>query len=352
MTKSIDSIYREMIEVFTEETGMEPDGTGELAVRMYALAAQVYGLYEEAAWTRRQCFPQTATGEELEKHAWLRGLSRNPAQKAAGVLRFSVSQAAESDLTIPEGTVCVTAGLVRFETTEEAVLTAGSLSVEVPAQAVEAGSGGNTAAGTIRTMAVAPTGVAACTNPGAFTGGRGEETDEELRARVLDSYRHLPNGTNAAYYAREAQAVEGVTAAAVLPKNRGLGTVDVYIAGADGLPGSALLTAVEARLAGRKEIAVDLKVLAPTAVTVNVLLSVRAAAGYDSQTVLNQVKSAVQTWFDGSLLGKTVLLAQLNQLIYQVPGVENYRIDAPANDVTVTPAQLPVLGTLSVEALV
>lgn len=351
MTKTIDSIYREMLATFTEETGMEPDGTGELAVRMYALAAQVYGLYEEAAWTRRQCFPQTATGEELEKHAWLRGLARSPAQKAAGTLRFSIPQAAETDLAIPLGTVCMTAGLVRFETTEEASLPAGSLFVEVPAQAAEAGSGGNTAAGTIRTMAVAPVGVAACTNPSAFSGGRGEETDEALRARVLDSYQHLPNGTNAAYYVREAQAVEGVTAAAVLPKSRGLGTVDVYIAGADGLPTEALLAAVEARLSGRKEIAVDLKVLAPTAVTVNVLLSVRAAAGYDSQTVLNQVKTAVQTWFDGTLLGKSVLLAQLNQLIYQVPGVENYRIDAPANDIAVTQAQLPVLGTLSVEAL-
>ena len=71
--KTVEEIYREMVELFAQETGVELAGTGELAVRLYALAAQVYGLYEEAAWTKRQCFPQTATGEDLEKHAELRG---------------------------------------------------------------------------------------------------------------------------------------------------------------------------------------------------------------------------------------------------------------------------------------
>lgn len=82
--KTVEEIYREMMDRFSQETGMEPNGTGEMAVRMYALAAQVYGLYEELAWTCRQCFPQTATGEELEKHGFLRGIARNPARQASG----------------------------------------------------------------------------------------------------------------------------------------------------------------------------------------------------------------------------------------------------------------------------
>ena len=238
--KTADEIYREMIETFTRETGMEPDGAGEMAVRMYALAVQVYGLYQEAEWTRRQCFPQTATGEELDKHAWLRGLSRNPASRAVGTLRFSVSTAPETDLPIPQGTVCMTAGLVRFETTQAGVLKAGETAAEVPAQAVLAGPGGNTPAGTIRTMAVAPTGIAACTNPAAFSASQ----------------------------VREA------------------------------------------------------------------------------------VRADLAAWFDGTMLGKDLLLAQIGQRIYQVEGVENYHIASPANDVTVERGQLPVLGTLAVEELV
>ena len=90
--KSIQEIYEEMLACFTQETGMALAGTGETAVRLYALAAQVYGLYEEAAWTRRQCFPQTASGEFLEHHAQLRGLERRGAVRATGTLRFFLPQ--------------------------------------------------------------------------------------------------------------------------------------------------------------------------------------------------------------------------------------------------------------------
>lgn len=350
--KTADEIYREMIETFTRETGMEPDGAGEMAVRMYALAVQVYGLYQEAEWTRRQCFPQTATGEELDKHAWLRGLSRNPASRAVGTLRFSVSTAPETDLPIPQGTVCMTAGLVRFETTQAGVLKAGETAAEVPAQAVLAGPGGNTPAGTIRTMAVAPTGIAACTNPAAFSGGWAEEDDEALRARVLDSYQNQPNGVNEAYYAQQALAVEGVAAVNVVPRARGLGTVDLYITDSGGVPEQGLLEAVRADLAPKREIGVSLQVLAPETVTVNVLVTVKAKAGFSASQVLEAVRADLAAWFDGTMLGKDLLLAQIGQRIYQVEGVENYHIASPANDVTVERGQLPVLGTLAVEELV
>lgn len=349
--KTVEEIYQEMLAVFAQETGMEPDGTGELAVRMYALAAQVYGLYQEAAWTKRQCFPQTADGEELDKHAYLRGLSRMEAQRAEGTLRFSVRTAVEQDLPIPEGTVCLTAGLVAFETTEAAVLEAGETAVLVPARAVEAGTGGNVAPLAIRTMTVAPTGISDVINPAAFTGGRGEETDEELRERVLETYQALPNGANAAYYAQEAMAVSGVAAVCVLPKNRGLGTVDVVIASAAGIPSQSLMDQVKARLESKREIAVDVKVLAPTTKSVTVLVQVKAKSGQDPASVRARVKTAIQAWFDGQMLGKSVLLAQLGQLIYQVSGVENYSITSPGADVTVSGSQLPVLGTLSVEEL-
>ena len=157
--KTIDEIYREMLAVFSQETGMALSGAGEQAVRMYALAAQIYGLYQEAEWVRKQCFPQTAAGEDLDRHAFLRGLSRREATRAEGTLQFSVNTAAARDIPIPAGTVCVTAGLAAFETTETRVLPAGATWVEVPARAVEPGTGGNAAARTIRSMTVAPAGM-------------------------------------------------------------------------------------------------------------------------------------------------------------------------------------------------
>ena len=349
--KTVEELYGQMRDTFAQETGMTLDETGEPAVRMYALAAQIYGLYQQAEWTRRQCFPQTAVGEDLDKHAWMRSLTRGTEQKAVGSLRFSVQHAARQDLPIPQGTVCTTAGLVAFETTEEAVLLEGRYSVTVPAQAVQPGPGGNVPAGAVRIMTVAPAGISDCLNEQPFTGGTAAEDDETLRRRILDTYQRLPNGTNAAYYEQEALRHKGVAAVCVLPRNRGLGTVDLVISGTGGMPSEDLLREVREDLEQKREIAVDVSVLPPTKKTLDLLISVKPKPGLLPGPVQERVKAVLTTWFDGRMLGKEFLLADLGQKIYETEGVANYRIDQPSVDVLVRKQELPVLGYLSVEEL-
>ena len=349
--KTIDEIYREMLACFGEETGLEPREGTDLSARMYALAAQVYALYVQADWVTRQAFPQTAEGEYLDYHAQLRSLERKPALPAQGTVRFTAGEAAQSDRSIPEGTVCMTAGLVRFATTQAAVLPAGELTVDVPVQALEPGTAGNVSAQTVVSMAVAPMGIASCTNPQAFAGGADGEGDEELRARILDTFRRLPNGANAAFYEQGALSFDQVAAAAVIPKPRGLGSVDVIVSTLAGTPGEELLEQLQDYFEQRREIAVDVQVKAPTPVTVNVAVQVKAKGGWDKTQVLDQVEETLESWFDGKLLGQDVLLARLGSLIYGCDGVENYAVSAPAADLAVDADQLPVLGTLSVEEM-
>ena len=349
--KTIDEIYREMLACFGEETGLEPREGTDLSARMYALAAQVYALYVQADWVTRQAFPQTAEGEYLDYHAQLRSLERKPALPAQGTVRFTAGEAAQSDRSIPQGTVCMTAGLVRFATTQAAVLPAGELTVDVPVQALEPGTAGNVSAQTVVSMAVAPMGIASCTNPKAFAGGADGEGDEELRARILDTFRRLPNGANAAFYEQGALSFDQVAAAAVIPKPRGLGSVDVIVSTLAGTPGEELLEQLQDYFEQRREIAVDVQVKAPTPVTVNVAVQVKAKGGWDKTQVLDQVEEALEGWFDGKLLGQDVLLARLGSLIYGCDGVENYAVSAPAADLAVDADELPVLGTLSVEEM-
>ena len=167
----------------------------------------------------------------------------------------------------------------------------------------------------------------------------------------MATYRQLPNGTNAAAYAQQTLAVEGVCAVNVLPKKRGLGTVDVVITSAGGVPGTALVEQVQGVLEERREIAVDVNVTAPETVTVDLILSVKPKEGLLPGPVIDRVKAALRAWFDGSLLGQDVLLAQIGQKIFAVDGVANYQIQGPVNDVTVGRGQLPGLGKLSVEEL-
>ena len=82
---TVDEIYSGMAARFQEETGLVPAGDGDLAVRLYAVAAQVQALYVQADLVGRQCFPQTAAGEFLDRHAQLRGLARR--QAAGGEVR-------------------------------------------------------------------------------------------------------------------------------------------------------------------------------------------------------------------------------------------------------------------------
>ena len=76
---TVDEIYSQMAQTFQTETGLALAGDGDMAVRLYAAATQIYGLYVQADWVNRQCFPQTAGEEYLDLHAQLRGLTRRAA---------------------------------------------------------------------------------------------------------------------------------------------------------------------------------------------------------------------------------------------------------------------------------
>ena len=100
----------------------------------------------------------------------------------------------------------------------------------------------------------------------------------------------------------------------------------------------------------RREIAVDLEVKAPETVTVNIAVAVEPEEGRDKQEVLALVEQTIREWFTGRLLGQRVLRARLGEIIYHCDGVTNYAIKTPSADVDIEVDQLPVLGTLKVEA--
>ena len=346
--KTIDEIYRELLEVFSGQSGYLPSASCDLSARLYAVAAQVQALYLQAEWVMGQAFPQTAQGTCLDYHAETRGIQRSVATAAEGYLRFQVDAAVAQDLAIPAETVCMTVEGRRFQTVEAAVLEAGELYVDVLAQALEPGSAGNVAAGTVIRMAVAPAGIKSCTNPAAFVGGADQESDEALRERVLDSFKRLPNGANAAFYEREAMNVPGVAAAKAVGRARGIGTVDVYVATEAGLPDTALLTAIETALQAKREIAVDVEVCAPQEQTVDVTVAIQAAEGYTYDQAEDAADAAIRAHFTGNLLGKGVTLAELGHLLYSLDSVANYRFTAPAADVAAVVTSLPRLGTLAI----
>lgn len=345
---TLEEIYAGLASEFQSRTGKSVGASSELAVRFYAVAAQIYTLYVQGEWTRRQCFPQTAQGEELDKHARLRGIARRQADKATGTVRFYVDQAQETAIDIPVETVCMTAGGVRFVTTRDAVVPAGALYGEAPVEAAEPGAAGNVGAGTIVYMALPPVRIVACSNPEPLTNGLDQEGDEALRERVLATYQRLANGANNAFYQQAAMSFPEVAAVTVLPKNRGVGTVDIVPAAQGGVPSQALLTEMQTYFDQVREIAVDVAVTAPTVETVNMSLKLWAQPGRVFADVSDAVEGTVTGWFNGERLGKPLTRAQLTSLVFAVDGVDNCEVIQPTADLPLNSVTLPVLGTLTI----
>lgn len=349
--KTVDEIYREMLVCYGEHTGLNLEEGCDLAVRLYAAAAQIYSLWVQTDWVSRQVFPQTAAGEYLDLHAQLRGVERKQAQKAEGIVRFLLEEPAHEERIVSKGTVCMTAGLIRFETTESGMIHPGDLWVEVPVQAINSGSMGNVAAGSITGMAVAPVGVAACTNPEPCTGGGDQENDEELRSRVLETYRRMPNGANAAFYQQEALSFEDVAAAAVVSRPRGVGTVDVVVTELEGLPDQELLDRLKEHFDRCREIAVDVQVRAPETSAVDLKVAVAAREGVAPEQAAAQAEAALRECFGGKRLGQDVLRAELANRVYCCDGVANYTILLPEEDIKVASDVLPIINSLVVEEM-
>ncbi len=343
--RNIDDIYNEMVSDYESRCSVVLRDGGDMSLRMRAFAAQVFALESQLEFSRRQAFPQTAQGEYLDLHAGIRGLERGGAVKAVGIIRFFVSEALSEDVSVPEGTVCTDAAGTEFITTEPGIIQAGELSCDVAAAAMSGGESGNAPAKAVCFMPFAPVGVSSCQNPAPFSGGSGGEDDESLRARILDSYRSLPNGANIAYYEAQALAVPGVFAVQVLPKRRGAGTGDVVVAADGGTPESGVVEEVGLRLSSQREICVDIEVSAPQLSPTDVSVQIEAE---DFAGAKAAVEAALDAMFTGAMLGRPVLLAELGSVIFSAAGVTNYKLSAPAADIAAADGVLPTLGTLTI----
>src|SRR5699024_10273846 len=97
---------------------------------------------------------------------------------------------------------------------------------------------------------------------------------------------------------------------------------------------------------------VDVDVLKPTEVGVTVTVEIKPKDGYDFASVKSQVEAAVKAMFDGKLLGGSVLLAHIANVIYSVEGVYNYKLSSPTGDTEAGSTSLPVLSSVTVTEMV
>ena len=114
---------------------------------------------------------------------------------------------------MPIGTALEDATGRRFETTDAAVIDAGTTEGSATITAVEPGPWGNVNAGAVVVMPTPPTGVDAVTNPLPISGGEDPEADDAVRERARHALERAGNATMGAleFTVREVDGVEDVT---------------------------------------------------------------------------------------------------------------------------------------------
>lgn len=257
--ETYDEIYGRMKNAYEHETGDSFNEVSDIAIRLKVLAGEIFKLQTNLEWWKRQMFAVSASGECLDKLASQRGIERKKAMKSTGEITFNISQPCSHDIVIPKGCVVATADLVpiRFVTTEDEEISAGNTLVSVYAEAEQTGSNGNIGLGCAVVPVSVPTEIETVTNREKFSGGCDAETDDELRKRIRDTYINTSNGTNAAYYEQLALTVDGVAKASAVGKVRDVGTVNVYVTGADASLGTNVVAKVQSLLEKQRELNVD-----------------------------------------------------------------------------------------------
>lgn len=232
-------------------------------------------------WLSKQLLPDTAETQWLDRQAsiWL-----TQGRKAATFAQGVFNATGIAGTTVPAGSQLNAQGAngsVLLQTTAPAVLGVSPTNVNFVAltPGVTGLGGGSTASFNVGIAGVDGTATIA-----SIADGVDEETDDELRVRVLDRIRQPPMGGDANDYAQWALEVPGVTRAWTAANEMGMGTVTVRFmmddlrASADpltnGFPNGDDVLAVAAHLDTRRPVAVkDIFVSAPIPEQINFTIS-------------------------------------------------------------------------------
>ncbi|RMC99887.1 baseplate J/gp47 family protein [Aquitalea palustris] len=296
-------------------------------IRATSVASAVEGLYQHQAWMVRQIFPDTADHDYLLLHARLRGLEPKPAVAASGRMLLRGNPGSP-----------IAAGIQgkwtdQLYVSREAGLIGADGTATVAASAALAGFAGNAPDDARLELLAPPPGMQSAGQLVEMRGGVEEESDAELLARLLDLIRRPPAGGNVHDYRRWALEVPGVSAAYVYPLRRGLGTVDIIITSAGGLPSVATLAAAQAHIDALRPVTARHSLVAAPAVRlvdVELLLSL---SGLTLEQARLQLTPQLHTRFDQLAPGQLLIRSQLETLASSLPGVVDRRIVLPAANV-------------------
>ena len=207
-----------------------------------AIAAVFVSLFNQMNDAAKQKMLQYARGDVLDALGERVGVERFAATPAETTLRFSVDAAFGQNIIIPQGTRATGDSTRFFETTENAVIEAGELYIDVPARSVGAGVDYNDiAVGTINTIVDPVPYVDGVQNTTVTAGGTDTEDDDSLRERIRTAPSTLSTAGPIKSYEYWAKAADQRIADVVVSSQQTTLTRTLTVTGGKALKGGSKL---------------------------------------------------------------------------------------------------------------
>lgn len=189
--KTLDDVQEEMLadyqEKYEEITGKslvlrraDPE-----SLKLYAASVQIYHMMLHIDVSGKMDLLKYAYGGFLDNLGALRGVERKDATPATVKVRFTLSAAQPSVVTIPEGTRVSDGDVIYFETDETREIAIGEMYVDIPCTCQTDGEDGNgLIAGQIATLVDPIAYVDSAVNIETSAGGADVESDEDFTDRI------------------------------------------------------------------------------------------------------------------------------------------------------------------------
>lgn len=242
-----EEIVQNLITTFEAALGETYQKSDERSLFLHQLAQTVVLINSSINDAGNQVLLRYARGQILDDIGDLFGVYRLPASSASCIMKFTLSAAQTTKVTIPKGTRATPDGKIYFATTSDLIIKSGTLSGEVEAKATTAGSSCNDyAIGSIRYIVDNIQYLGSVENVTKSSGGIDEESDDSLRERIRlvpESYSTAGCAEGYEYFAKSASSSVGdvivyspVNDPTLSSEERqaGAGKVYIYVIKADG----------------------------------------------------------------------------------------------------------------------
>jgi uncharacterized phage protein gp47/JayE len=301
-------------------------------------------------WLALQFLPDTAETEWLDRHGaiWLTNADGTFGRKSASLAQGSATVTGVPGTVVPAATQ-LNSGDFNYETLSQIEI--GTIETPIDIRALNPGLLGNLENGSPLGFVNPLPNVDDIAFVVELTGGTDDETDEELRARILQRIRETPMGGDAKDYEQWALAVPGVTRAWCYPLEMGIGTVTIRFVMDDvradnhGIPNEDDVLAVEqyitaVRPVAVKDIFVEAPIPQPMSLTITDLVP-------DTPDVRNEIQdSLTRLLLTAAAPGQTIYSVWKSYAIMGTDKVISFRLIDDVNEVMQSPGHMAILDTI------